>query len=331
LARLTVLDVGHGNAAVAAGAAAVAVVDAPLGATLLEFLLESEIREIDALLISHADADHIGGVTSLLLEPTLRIRRIYLNTEALRSTARWRIFRTALAAAWSRGEIEIHSELTTTTSQELVWDDFSLDVLSPSPVAALSGAGGEDETGRPLTANAMSAVVRVSGSRGSALLAADADASVLESLVQANPKADVLVFPHHGGLPGPGDPYDFAKRLTEAVHPEVVVFSIGRGQHNTPQPEVISGVRDGAPTAHIACTELSARCSAATGTMTAHLAALPARGRAGNLCCAGSLQFLLGDAPVLSSTWIAGHRAFIDAAAPSALCRSAAGPEVTTT
>jgi competence protein ComEC len=330
LARLTVLDVGHGNAAVVAGEVAVAVVDAPLGATLLEYLLESEIREIDALLISHADADHIGGVTSLLLEPTLRIRRIYLNTEALRATARWRNFRTALAVAWGRGEIEIHPELTTTTSQELVWDDFVLDVLSPSPVDALSGAGGEDEMGRALTANAMSAVVRVSGSRGSALLAADVDVSVLERLVQANPHADVLVFPHHGGLPGPGDPYDFAKRLTEAVRPEVVVFSIGRGQHNTPQPEVISGVRDAAPTAHIACTELSVRCAAATGTMTAHLAPLPARGRAGNRCCAGSMQFLLGDAPVLSSTWIAGHRAFIDAAAPSALCRSGGGPEDTT-
>jgi competence protein ComEC len=108
------------------------------------------------------------------------------------------------------------------------------------------------------------------------------------------------------------------------VHPEVVIFSIGRGQHNTPQPEVISGVRDAAPMAHIACTELSARCAAATGSITEHLMALPARGRARNFCCAGTIQFQLDMTPMLSAAWIAGHGAFIDGAAPTALCRTEA-------
>lgn len=63
LARtVTILDVGHGNAAVVNTGTGIIVIDAGPRTGLLEFLTETGAPKIDALLISHADADHIAGL-----------------------------------------------------------------------------------------------------------------------------------------------------------------------------------------------------------------------------------------------------------------------------
>jgi competence protein ComEC len=135
------------------------------------------------------------------------------------------------------------------------------------------------------------------------------------------PRARVLVFPHHGGRPARADPEHFAARLCTIVRPDVVIFSIGRGKHATPQPDVIRGVLRATPSAHIACTQLSERCAASLPSSTpTHLNDRPARGRAGNTCCAGTIELTLrGDASTYT-TLRAGHRAFVEREAPTALC-----------
>ena len=55
---VSVLDVGHGNCAVVLDDRTV-VVDAGPGATLLEFLQNEGVTEVEVVLISHADEDHI--------------------------------------------------------------------------------------------------------------------------------------------------------------------------------------------------------------------------------------------------------------------------------
>ena len=52
--KLTILDVGHGNSAVLHDSHAIFIFDAGPGSTLNEYLRESGIDEIDALLISHS-------------------------------------------------------------------------------------------------------------------------------------------------------------------------------------------------------------------------------------------------------------------------------------
>jgi len=164
----------------------------------------------------------------------------------------------------------------------------------------------------------MSVVVRISNhDRSQVLLTGDIDAVGLENLMAnvADLHARVLVFPHHGGLPGQDDPYDFARRLCEAVSPDVVVFSIGRGKHATPRPDIVAGVRAAAQTVHVACTQLSEHCAAALPTsQPTHLSDRPARGKASNACCAGSIVVTFNEmheyVPLVED-----HATFISAAA----------------
>jgi len=91
------------------------------------------------------------------------------------------------------------------------------------------------------------------------LLPGDMDWVGLDNLLEAcpQPNARVLVFPHHGGTPHGGREREFARTHVPGVKPELVLFSIGRGVHNTPRPEIVAGVRAAAPSAHVMCTQLS--------------------------------------------------------------------------
>ncbi len=325
MADLTVLDIGHGNSAVLIDERGTVIIDAGVGDTLLEFLEYRGIVEIDAVLISHADADHVAGVLTLVTQPHVAVRTVFLNSEALRQTALWTDFRVALQDARTRHATRVHVELTTESTAQLDRGGLLLEVLAPTPEIAASGAGGHDLSGRLLTANTMSAVIRIiANGTPEVLLPGDLDGIGLENLLAEHPepRARVLVFPHHGGRPGSRvDPFEFAVRLCRAVQPEVVMFSIGRGKHGTPLPEIVRGVYAGAPDAHIACTQLSERCAGRLPSLPpSHLGARPARGRARNACCAGTMEVTLGGTMPAYAPRLNVHLTFIRQAAPTALC-----------
>jgi len=189
----------------------------------------------------------------------------------------------------------------------------------------MAGPGGRDLQGRQLSANSMSVVVRISyQSVPQVLLAGDLDAVGLDNLLEhyPSPRAAVLVFPHHGGRPANADPTQYAIRLSQAVQPEVVVFSIGRGRYQTPRPEIVAGILRILPTAHIACTQLSTYCAVGLPSVSPiHLAPVVARGRASNACCAGSILLTLNPRAAQPLPGLRDHHAFVIANAPSALCR----------
>lgn len=325
MADLTILDVGHGNCAILRDSQGAIIIDAGFGATLLEFLEQRKITTIDAVLISHADADHLSGLLALLAQQHITVRSVFLNTDTRRQTALWRQLRVALTDARQRRAVKVHAELTSESSELLRRDEIEVQVLAPSPELALVGAGGQQlGGGQPLTANAMSAVVRVvAHGVPEVLLPGDLDAIGLEHLLSENlnPRARVLVFPHHGGRPGKADAEDFAAKLCAAVQADLVIFSIGRGKHATPHPDVIRGVLRARPRVHIACTQLSERCAASLPSASpTHLNENPARGRAGNTCCAGTIEVTLGGAVLSYTPGRTEHRIFVEHEAPSALC-----------
>ena len=88
-AELTVLDVGHGQCVVLRDTNGVLLFDAGAEATLLDFLERNNINEIDAVLLSHSDADHIAGVVSLLLSESVHVKRLYLNPDADKESETW--------------------------------------------------------------------------------------------------------------------------------------------------------------------------------------------------------------------------------------------------
>src|SRR5206468_949740 len=90
LDKLWIVNVGHGNCSVLECAAGSVIIDLPLREPLLEFLLARGVKEIEAVLISHADADHVGGLVNLLTAMEFQVRHVFLNPDQLRSTGVWR-------------------------------------------------------------------------------------------------------------------------------------------------------------------------------------------------------------------------------------------------
>jgi beta-lactamase superfamily II metal-dependent hydrolase len=318
--KLVILDVGHGNCAVLIDQKGIAVVDTGSGGTLIDFLQEHEIRVVDYVLVSHADSDHIAGLIGLLSINEIIVHRIYLNPDPQRTSQLWADLKSVMKEARSRGT-RIENALSTSIPGELALGDATVRILAPSPELALSGVGGKSLEGKRVSAHTLSAVISiVMKGRPLALLPGDLDKHGMDELKGNNTalNAEILVFPHHGGLPG-YDPAEFATQLCAAVRPQMVVFSIGRGKHQTPRPEVIAGILKVTPRPHIACTQLSSWCAAKLPlTSPTHLAPEIASGRERNHCCAGSL--------VITSEQLhprlEDHASFVNAAAPTALCRN---------
>ena len=213
--------------------------------------------------------------------------------------------------------------MTNVNPGHLSLDGVGLEVLAPSQEFAIKTADGRAPDGRQFNANAMSAVVRVwAGNAPRLLITGDIDQTGLNNLLENNTDiaADVLLFPHHGGLPSGSSPEDFVESLVGAVSAQLVVFSIGRGRYGMPRPEIVSAVLRSTQGTHIACTQLSEHCAAELPNSASDLHDVFSKGAATAACCAGTIEISLE--PEISYVPARGaHLEFIRQNAPTALCR----------
>ncbi len=325
MAELTILDVGHGNAAVLHEGHEAIIIDAGPGTGLLEFLVETGITHLSAVLISHADADHLKGLVALLGQEGLTVGSIHLNSDAAKASRLWGALAFELDAHQRRGALEFEVQLV--DGMEFAFHSESrVEILAPRRALATLGPGSTDDRSRRITSNTISAVARVSLVDGhTVLLAGDLDEVGLEHLLETvdDLRCDVLVFPHHGGNVSsgatPSRNADFARALLSAVAPETVVFSIGRRSANrNPRPEIVAAVVED-QSRSVMCTQMSAACAPeGSGEDLSHLSSAFAIGRSDALCCAGSIRFHTGrrmDPPATT------HAAFVETWAPTAMCR----------
>ncbi len=205
----TVLDVGQGLAAVAETRGRTLVFDTgprfsdrlDAGrAALVPFLRERGITHVDALIVSHGDNDHTGGLASLLRE--VSVGRV------LSSIPR---------------DIQHRRSVACAADQQWDWDGVVFTVLHPG-----IGGGGSD--------NERSCVLRIATGRHAVLVPGDIEQRAEAHLVRrlgGRLRADVLVAPHHGSRSSstPG--------FLAAVSPRHVVVSAGyRNRWGFPAPEV---------------------------------------------------------------------------------------------
>ena len=208
---LFVLDVGHGNAAVLHDEGGTVVFDTGRGAHVARHLAEMKVKLIHTMLLSHADADHIGGAVTLLMNQALKIDEVILNSDASKGSAVFEQLCLALVEANERAGTRIDGRLATST--RLKRKGASIEILHPPDAAVLSGVGGRGKSGQRHTSNSLSAAIRVShGAASSVLLAGDIEFDCLDVWKErtVDPAASVLVFPHHGGLLGSGDEQEAA-------------------------------------------------------------------------------------------------------------------------
>lgn len=325
---LAILDVGHGNSCVGKTREGTFVVDTGTGTHLLEFLRKEEISEIDLVLISHADSDHISGLALMLASKEFKVREVRLNTDSAKESKRWKNLAYALDDYHRRGEGRVRVELTTDLNGILEFRPLSIQVLSPGPALALLGPGSTTIEGHEISSNTLSSVLRLAvNGEGLVVLAGDIDEVGFADLErclgesEAEFDAQILVYPHHGGRSYAEDEAKFAERICRLFQPTTVVFSIQRGLHKTPRPEIVEAIRNAVPDVRIACTQLSQHCAAAPPESDyAHLLPIFAAGRTKKSCCAGTMIVDIDGPPELQPGHPA-HDVFISLLGGGALCR----------
>ena len=164
-------------------------------------------RRIDLLMLSHRDADHVGGARAVLarhpdvpvsssLEDGHELLRLVKNHQPCRAGQGWQ------------------------------WDGVAFELLHP----------GADDQAPPLKPNQVSCVLRVSGAGHSALLTGDIEHGEEARLVAQWGEAlatDLLIVPHHGSKTSS------TVGFLDAVQPRVAVFQAAyRSRFGHPAPEV---------------------------------------------------------------------------------------------
>lgn len=251
-----VIDVGHGNAAVLFGSHSNIIVDAGPGLQLIKFLESMGVTESLALIISHADADHVRGAIALLSKAVesnqYRLLHIYANPDS-RNTDAWDDFVHWANRASTMGT---RVQVSVGAGQCGPFDlgECLASVVAPTVANLLHGVGGQNEEGQPLSANSLSAVVKFSvDNKDLVLLPGDMDIVSLQSILssEVSLSSGVLIYPHHGGRPGTGNANqtaEFVAELIRSSNPEYVVFSSRANDAKFPSQPVVNAVL-GQPTA----------------------------------------------------------------------------------
>lgn len=178
------------------------------GRVIAPYLRWRGIDRLDGVVVSHGDADHVGGAQSLL--QAVRTGWLLSSLPGAHPVARAspRHVQCAAGQGWT-------------------WDGIRFDILHPT------AASHADPT---LKSNARSCVLRIGAPGGSVLLAGDIEADQEAELVtrtRASLRADILLAPHHGS--GTSSTPAFLA----AVQPRIVVFQVGyRNRYRHPKAAV---------------------------------------------------------------------------------------------
>ena len=177
---------------------------------LLPLLRARGERQIDMLMLSHRDADHVGGAAAVLRNlPVLAMSSSLVDSHPLRQLGQVPQQRCQAGQAWD-------------------WDGVRFEVLHPLA---------SDHT-LALKSNAISCVLRVQSRAGSVLLTGDIEAAQEAALVQrAAPalRSSVLLVPHHGSRTSS------TAAFLDAVAPQVAVVQAGyRSRYGHPAADVLS-------------------------------------------------------------------------------------------
>lgn len=223
-ARLTVLDVGQGDALLLRSPNHVVLIDAGgrlgdahFGETeLLPMLVDRGVRHIDVAVLTHVHPDHCGGLPAVL--ENLDVGSMWISPRRFRGDCAQRVLEVC-----ARRAIPIH----------LVRDG---DVRETGGLSLRAFVA--DRTFKHSPENNSSVVLRVRIGRWTALLTGDAERDAEEFLADRDITADVLKIGHHGSRTSSTPP------LLDAIRPRIALISCGL--HNTfghPHATVIESLR----------------------------------------------------------------------------------------
>ena len=186
------------------------------GADVLTFLQQEGVDDLEYMVATHADRDHIGGLIRVLEDGSVPVERVLYNGYP-GDTTTWTDFTNAVVA---RG-------ITLTVAQApmtYTWGTSQVWVLNP-----LTGLTSSDQ-------NDFSLVIALQHGSSRFLFTGDIPSQVENKLIQQgiSLSADVLKVAHHGSK------YSSTTEFLEAVSPQDAVISVGPNSYGHPTPEVIA-------------------------------------------------------------------------------------------
>ena len=215
--EITFLSVGCADSAILRLGGATVVVDAGRTGNQTLDALQAEDPVVDALILTHGDADHSGGAENLLRN--LRVREL-CYPKGLEGDED---FAELLSLAQALG-----TRLRPVAAGDTLWyDDLELRVLWPQRLRA-----GKE--------NADSLVLLVQPRAGGALLTADVGAESLAAMDL--PKARLVKLPHHGSADG------LSREQLEGLGAELAVLSVGANPYGLPAESSLAAL-EGLPVA----------------------------------------------------------------------------------
>jgi len=230
IARLTVLDVGQGDAILLEGerGSRLLVDGGPDPGRLLVALdehLPPWDRRIDAIVLSHPHEDHDGGLAALI--GRYGVKRI-LEPGMIGPGPGYTAFNAILAGGpVTRGVLM--------TGDRLAVDDVRLEVLWPDP-----GAVPETPPDTGTAINNVSIVLLGEAAGHRFLLAGDIEEEIDPTLLARGlPRVEVLKVAHHGSRTSSTQPF------LDAVDPAIAVISSGRGNpYGHPAAATVARIED---------------------------------------------------------------------------------------
>jgi len=179
--------------------------DSDAGQRVLAPLLRALGVQLDMLVLSHQDSDHIGGAHAVM---AMQPRAALLSSFDHPSSA---------------------AELCH-AGQHWRWDGVDFRVIHPL----------SDRAPRSKTTNASSCVLHISNGQAAALLTGDIEVAQEARLISSTPlKADLMVVPHHGSKTSS------SAAFLEAVDPGVAIVQSGyRNRFGHPDPTVLTRYRE---------------------------------------------------------------------------------------
>lgn len=221
--RIWVTDIGQGSAILVQTAQHSLLHDAgpsyhgggSAGERILVPLLRALAVQPDAVLLSHNDADHVGGAEAILAS---------LQTQAENPTPPIKVY-----GPWPTRS-NCHS------GQTWQWDGVRFRVLYPSPTALENM-----NTAKPRD-NSASCVLEIDNGRQRALLTGDIEAAQEQALVASgvfDKRIDLLMVPHHGSKTSS------SAALLAASQARLAVIQAGyRNRYQHPHPDVVKRYRE---------------------------------------------------------------------------------------
>ena len=194
-------DIGQGNAIIVRTATHALVYDAgprfsresDAGHRVLVPLLRALDLKLDTVMLSHRDADHIGGAVAVLtMQPQAALVSSIEDEHELQA---------------------VRKATRCVAGQRWRWDGVDFEVLHPQA----------DDYDAGNKSNAMSCVLRIANGTHSALLAGDIEQPQEAALVASgiSLKTDVLLVPHHGSKTSS------SAEFLDAVQPQIALVQAG--------------------------------------------------------------------------------------------------------